>query len=284
MSSSTMQRKPSSVDGKALEPRDDETLFIRLEPRVRAALFRQMSGMSDEEADEILQEAFLALQMERLRKREITSPESWLFRVTQNLALRRRRRARVASLSALKPPNSEPSEVPFDVLDPHSSQPLSTMLHAEMLAISVDALLSLDERERTLVELRDLSNLDFKEIAVRMGMTAENARKRHQRALNHLHDFSSRYSSSMIHKADANTYKPRTREGALRAIHTLPREYAEVLEARYARHLPFHRIPAALGIKSREARRLLARAEELFARKYGFQIPGDLVALFGKPE
>src|SRR4051812_49429823 len=73
--------------------------FIELEAEV-VALFDQMRGrilryalsfgLSIQDAEEILQETFLALYQHRAAGKAVASACAWLFRVTHNLALKRR--------------------------------------------------------------------------------------------------------------------------------------------------------------------------------------------------
>ena len=73
--------------------------FIELEAEI-VALFDQMRGpilryalsfgLSIQDAEEILQEAFLALYQQRAAGKVVDAVCAWLFRVTHNLALKRR--------------------------------------------------------------------------------------------------------------------------------------------------------------------------------------------------
>jgi DNA-directed RNA polymerase specialized sigma24 family protein len=156
---------------------------------------------------------------------------------------------------------------------------MARLLDAEKLGYSVDALMSLEARDRRILEMRVLEHREFEEIALRLGMTPESVRKAFQRAQSHFRDFMSRYSSTMVQQADSNTYRPRTRAGALRAIQSLPREYADALEAHLHQGLTPPTVAALLGVPLEEADRRLARGQELLLRKYGFRTVEEFQAL-----
>jgi RNA polymerase sigma-70 factor (ECF subfamily) len=251
----------------SLQPAELDALFRDMEPRLRAALFRDFRTMSHEEADEIIQDAFVDLQAGQARGRTPADPAAWLVRVARNLALKRRRTSRSGPL-------------PSEMADGSRPDPLAAVLQAEKLQVSVDALLALPEEDRKLVVLRDLEGRSFGAIASATGLGEEQARKAYQRARARLSDAGGRYSSSAVQAGRPAEYRPRTRRGALRAIGTLPREYADALKARYADGVGPEGLPARLGVPAGEAARRLARGEELLARKYGFRLPDDLEALF----
>ena len=92
--------------------RGDESAFRRLAGRHAAktfALTRRMLG-NDADAEEIVQEAMLRVWVNAPRWRPDAAFRTWLYRVTFNLCLNRRRQKTFAALDeASEPPDPSPS-------------------------------------------------------------------------------------------------------------------------------------------------------------------------------
>lgn len=167
----------------------------------------------------------------------------------------------------------------YDVLrDPAQRRPLSIILCAEALAVTQKALAELSDDERQIVELVQAEGLNLKEVAERLGLSHDVARKAHARAKKKLDDARGRYSSTFIQEADSYTYKPRTRRGAIQAIELLPKEHSEILNQRYVLGRSEKEAAKALGISPEGYAARLAHAEELFQKKYGMGLPDELEA------
>lgn len=238
--------------------------------------------LSPEDAQEALQNAFLVLS-ERHRRDGFWPDDvrSWLVRVA---VIQSRRKARRPAVSLDRPAGVRSSfEVALSrvLADPLTKGPSTVLSEEETLSLIKMALEELSDDVREIVQSHVLEGKSFAEIAGAQGLSEENAKKICQRGLSQLHESMGRHSSSMVPEADANTYQPRTRRGALEALGTLPREYARMLEARYDSGLSLEQCAALEGITAEAAQSRLARAEELFHRKYGLSTE-DLIALLRK--
>ncbi len=163
--------------------------------------------------------------------------------------------------------------------DPAQRRPLSIMVGAEQLGVVEQAMTDLNEKEREILGLVMNERLDLKEVAERLGIPHEDARKACARARRKLDDARGRWSSSFIHEADSHTYKPRTRKAVLQAIHMLPKESRDVIEERYVRRRPDGEAARILGLSLEAFTERLCHAEKLFAWKYGMKVPEDLEAI-----
>jgi RNA polymerase sigma-70 factor (ECF subfamily) len=128
----------------------------------RGALLRYLStfGLPPHDAEEIVQEVFLALYSHLRQDKARTNLRGWLFRVAHNLALKRRIAERRTSALA-----AEVGNLPHPALNPEeelaSSQRqrrLSSILHA------------LPEQDRRCLYLR-AEGLRYREIAEVLGMS-----------------------------------------------------------------------------------------------------------------
>lgn len=137
-------------------------LTLRLTPRVMAHAYRLLGNAA--EAEEVAQEAMLRLwrQAPHWRDGEATL-RTWLYRVTANLCIDRRRRARGGT-------------VPLDAVaePPDTGSGPAERMQAQARAEALQAALNdLPERQRQAVVLRHIEGLANPEIAGIMGASVE---------------------------------------------------------------------------------------------------------------
>ncbi|MBE0452515.1 RNA polymerase sigma factor [Roseovarius autotrophicus] len=137
-------------------------LTFRLTPRVLAHAFRLLGNRA--EAEEVAQEAMLRLwrQASEWRAGEARL-STWLYRVTANLCIDRRRRAKggTVPLDAVpEPPDTQPG----------AAERMQTHARAEALQAALN---ELPERQRQAVVLRHIEGLANPEIAMIMGASVE---------------------------------------------------------------------------------------------------------------
>ena len=127
-------------------------------------------------ADDLAQQAWLAASREQRTWSSRGDLRSWLAKVVQNLARRtassERRRKEIESLA-----HDEPRHAPAaDEL----------VVRAQLQAELAQAVLELDEPHKSAILLRFLDELDHKTMGERLGISADAARKRVERALQEL--------------------------------------------------------------------------------------------------
>lgn len=137
-------------------------LTLRLTPLVLAHAYRLLGSRA--EAEEVAQEAMLRLwrQAPRWRPGE-AKVTTWLYRVTANLCIDRRRRARGGSVpldAVPEPPDASPG----------AAERMQARARAEALQAALD---DLPERQRQAVVLRHIEGLANPEIAEIMGASVE---------------------------------------------------------------------------------------------------------------
>ncbi len=119
-------------------------------------------GVTDRDADDVVQEVFLALFDHVARGRDRSNLRGWIFRVAHNLAIgHRAREARRRRLRALLEPRSM-----FDVTPTPEDRYVSDQRQARLLAV-VDAL---PARDRRCLQLR-AEGLRYREIARVLGIS-----------------------------------------------------------------------------------------------------------------
>jgi RNA polymerase sigma factor (sigma-70 family) len=270
--------------GEETSPSDPLTRIYREDfESLHGVLCRlKRNRLSPEEAQEALQNAFLALS-ERHRRDGFWPDDvrAWLVRVAVIQARRRTRRPAVSLDQPAGKQDSFMGALSAAFADPLVKSPSSILTQEETLSLMKGALEELSEEVRVVVESHIVDGKTFAEIARERDLSEENAKKICQRGLSQIHETLGRHSSTMVPEANANTYRPRTRKGALEAIDTLPKEYARILEHRYVSNLPLEQCAVLESLSRETAQTRLDRGEELLERKYGLS-PLDLVALLRK--
>lgn len=132
----------------------------------------QMTGDVDD-ADDIAQEVFVRVYRSIGRFRRESQLSTWLYRITMNLCtdlLRRRRRRATISLDQLE---AESHNIHWDsVAAGHpagthnpSGSPVRELEAAELRVKLKEAILSLPDSYRSVIVLRDIEGLSYREIA-----------------------------------------------------------------------------------------------------------------------
>ncbi len=152
-----MLHTESGSEAKAAEPRTFEDLFQAEHERVFHALYL-VTG-NTQEAEEVMQDAFLKIWERWDKVRGMENPAAYLYRTAINGALSRRRRVAVATKRALTP---GPAEDPFEAAD----------LRDEL----VGALRTLTPRQRAALMLTDLLGYPSEEAAKALGVAAGTVR------------------------------------------------------------------------------------------------------------
>jgi len=121
-------------------------------------------------AQDIVQEAFIRLQKNLT---QVEMPKAWLYTTVRRLSIDHLRRAsKVVPFSSI-PKDGEEAAVPVDQADPGRSpgEDAEYHEHAGLMRICIERL---EPRARSLVQMKFIENLSYKQISARMGMTVGN--------------------------------------------------------------------------------------------------------------
>jgi RNA polymerase sigma-70 factor, ECF subfamily len=159
----------------------DKLLFGELMRRHNRRLFRIARAIvrEDDEAEDVLQEAYVRAFEHLGRLEDLAAVATWLSRIVVNEARARLRRRRIARDLA-------PADVEVRLMaapDPEQ-QMLSKQLQG-VLALAIDAL---PLGYRTVFVLRELEGLDTKEVSAALGIREEAVKTRLHRARTALRD------------------------------------------------------------------------------------------------
>jgi RNA polymerase sigma factor (sigma-70 family) len=154
--------------------------FGRRSSALRSALTRFFGGrgMPAGEIDDLVQDTFLRI-VRRGNLSALDSLEAYVFATAQSVLVDRSRRRATRLVDA---------HVSFhpDVHGGHDLAPDRIIAARETLSATTRALMELPERARQVFVLRRLENMQFAEIAVRLGISVSSAEKDMQRAIRHV--------------------------------------------------------------------------------------------------
>lgn len=172
----------------------DETVFAELVDRYTPSLLRVASGYvpSHEIAEEVVQEAWIALLKGISKFEGRSSLRTWLFTVMINIAKTRgvrERRSADAEIAAFTGGTVDPSRFrPADAAAwpghwkdeaapaPFPDTPEGSVLGAELIAVARRELDKLPERQRMVVTLRDMLGFDSGEVCELLDISVANQR------------------------------------------------------------------------------------------------------------
>lgn len=142
---------------------DSEVITLFEELRLRLRRYLMCLGMTRQDADDGVQEAFLHLHRHVETNGDRTNLRGWLFEVARNLAHDRHRAASGRRMRA-KSPDEELATVPYS-----GDTPENELLKAERIAWIRNAVRRLTRQQAECLQLRAAA-LRYREIAAAMGM------------------------------------------------------------------------------------------------------------------
>lgn len=148
------------------------SLFKRFGPRLSALLNQR--GVSDSEAEELVQEAFLRL-IQYNKQNEVEREEGFLVRTAVNLSIDARRRSQRMDLV----------EEPIDelVLADDLPDPERVAIDKSRLEHLAAGFERLDPKTRSMIRARRIDGLSMREVALREGVSVSAVEKRLAKAM-----------------------------------------------------------------------------------------------------
>jgi RNA polymerase sigma-70 factor (ECF subfamily) len=128
------------------------------------------------EAEDVVQEAFVQAYVKLESFQRNSAFYTWLYRIACNTAISRRRRKRVET--SVERNREETGGEPADTGD----APDDRLLRDELIARVHEALNMLSPEHRCILQLREMQNLDYEEIAERLSINIGTVRSRLHRA------------------------------------------------------------------------------------------------------
>ncbi len=164
----------------------DESAFAQLLDRYHVAMARvaRMYVRSPEEAEEVIQDTWIAVLSGIDRFEGRSAFKTWLFRILINRArTRAKREARSIPLSALSSEEHADRATPVIELEPYSwahsvpaADPEQAVLDGELRAVLDRAVNTLPDQQRAVISLRDIEGWPADEVCAALNISDGNQR------------------------------------------------------------------------------------------------------------
>lgn len=163
------QEEDYQIIGKILG--GDIDAFATLQKKYFKAITLLVGRMirNQEDTKDIVQETFIRAYLNLSSFRREYSFHSWLFKIASNLCIDFMRRKRLQTISIEQPFPLSDEEMGFDIPDEGSSAD-TEIIRTERNKLLKDALDSLPENYRKVIELRHFEEMDYKQIADTLGI------------------------------------------------------------------------------------------------------------------
>lgn len=197
--------------------RGDIAAFEELVKRYDRKLLRIAQHLTHnrEDAEDVVQEAFLKAFQHLDQFREDAKFSTWLIRITLNQALMKlRKRGQAREMSIDEDYQAEEGNLPIQIKD-WAPNPEELYKAAELREILHKTLQELSPGLRAVFVLRDIEELSLEQTAETLGLSLAAVKSRSWRARMQLRDLLSEYFCKAGEPADG---KPRPSQSALRAL------------------------------------------------------------------
>ncbi len=157
----------------------DRFAFDELVRRYQDKIYRLARRMTEteEDAEDVLQEAFVKAYRALPRFKERSRFSTWLYRITVNLALMKLRRKKFETLSLDTPLENDTGSMTRDI-EGQGLNPLERLIAKESKQLLDRAVSELPARYRAVFILRDVEGLSTEETARILGITVASVKSR----------------------------------------------------------------------------------------------------------
>jgi RNA polymerase sigma-70 factor, ECF subfamily len=145
---------------------------------------------NESDAEDLVQETFLNVFRSLKDFRYETKFKNWLYRITANTCLKKRRRSKYApeSEESLEELARQEEPAAADEVPEWARMPLDQLLNEELLGTVNQAIWSLPEKHRVILVLRDIEEFSTEETAQILNLSSANVKVRLHRARLFLRD------------------------------------------------------------------------------------------------
>jgi len=150
----------------------DQSAYARLRNKywrpIHAMLSRMIRDKND--AEDLTQEAFIKAFNSLQSFNTDYAFSTWLYKIASNNCIDYLRKRRLKTVSIDAPVQTRDGEVQFELADPHAVRPDKPITAAERTAVLQEAIRNLPEKYRVVIELRHTHELEYADIAERLGL------------------------------------------------------------------------------------------------------------------
>jgi RNA polymerase sigma-70 factor (ECF subfamily) len=183
-SAGTRSRKKQTIEERdrdlvRLAKKGDTRAFAKLMLEYQNKIYRLARRMTetDEDAEDVLQEAFIKAFKSLPGFKGKSKFSTWLYRITVNLALMKLRRKKIDSVSLDEPVTTDEGSVHREIED-EAMDPLQELIESESLEVLDEAISDLPKNYRAVFVLRHIEGLSTEETARIVGISVPAVKSR----------------------------------------------------------------------------------------------------------
>lgn len=166
------QSRQEDHDLVARALKGDQSAYARLRNKywrpLQAMLARMIRNTDD--AEDLTQEAFIKAFASLPNFRPEYAFSTWLYRIASNNCIDYLRKRRLKTVSMDAPVKTRDGEQPLELVDDNAELPDVPMTSAERSAILQHAVKNLPEKYRVVIELRHNQDMEYTDIAEKLGL------------------------------------------------------------------------------------------------------------------
>ena len=150
----------------------DQAAYTRLRNKYWRALHAMLSRMIRDQydADDLTQEAFIKAFHSLASFNPEYAFSTWLYKIASNNCIDYLRKRRLKTVSMDAPVQTHDGEMQMEYADPNALIPDAPITSAERTAILQDAIRNLPEKYRIVIEMRHTYELEYADIAEKLGL------------------------------------------------------------------------------------------------------------------
>ncbi len=150
----------------------DQAAYTRLRNKYWRSLHAMLSRMIRDQydADDLTQEAFIKAFHSLASFNPEYAFSTWLYKIASNNCIDYLRKRRLKTVSMDAPVQTHDGEMQMEYADPNALIPDAPITSAERTAILQDAIRNLPEKYRIVIEMRHTYELEYADIAEKLGL------------------------------------------------------------------------------------------------------------------
>ena len=183
-STRTRRRKKQTIEERdrelvRLAKKGDANAFGQLMLEYQNKIYRLARRMTetDEDAEDVLQEAFIKAFKSLSGFKGKSKFSTWLYRITVNLALMKLRRKKIDAISLDEPVSTDEGSVQREIED-ETMGPLDELIESESMEVLDEAINDLPKNYRAVFVLRHVEGLSTEETARIVGISVPAVKSR----------------------------------------------------------------------------------------------------------
>lgn len=150
----------------------DQSAYTRLRDKYWRSIYTMLSRMirDKNDAEDLTQEAFIKAFNSLASFNTDYAFSTWLYKIASNNCIDYLRKRRLKTISIDAPVQTRDGEVQMEIADPSAVRPDVPLTAAERTAVLQEAIKNLPDKYRRVIEMRHTQELEYADIAEKLGL------------------------------------------------------------------------------------------------------------------